>query len=120
MPSRTKGSEQELARIRSVIAGLVLAGTISLEAAAERLATSPRTLQRRLSNHGMTFWELVEDNRFKITSALLRETDLKVQEIAARLGYCTPSTFARAFARWTGQSPNAYRKAQTDRLSDAK
>lgn len=119
MPHRTKGSEQELTRIKSVIAGLALAGTISLNAAAKLLETSPRTLQRRLSNRGKNFSELVERSRFKISRALLRETDLTVQEIAARLGYGSPSAFARAFTRWTGQAPNAYRKAQTDRLSDA-
>ncbi|WP_394701518.1 helix-turn-helix transcriptional regulator [uncultured Roseibium sp.] len=116
MPRRTKDSVKELARIRSAIAGLVLAGTISLESAATHLATTPRTLQRRLSNHGINFWALVEHNRFEIASALLRETDLKVQEIAARLGYGTPSTFARAFTRWSGHSPNAYRTAHANRF----
>jgi len=92
-----------------VISGLALAGTISLEAAARHLGTSPRTLQRRLNEHGVNFWDLVEDCRFEIAGALLRETDLKAQEIAARIGYRKPNAFSRAFARWAGCSPTVYR-----------
>lgn len=62
-----------------------------------RLETSPRTLQRRLHRGGLKFWDLVEQSRFEIAGALLRETDLNAQEIAARPGCGTPSTFARAF-----------------------
>jgi AraC-like DNA-binding protein len=111
MTHRTKGSVPGLTRVRSVIAGLALAGSISLEAAARKLGTSPRTLQRRLNEHGVNFWELVEDCRFEIAGALLRETDLKAQEIAARIGYRNPNAFSRAFARWAGCSPTAYRSA---------
>ncbi|MDN3720200.1 helix-turn-helix domain-containing protein [Roseibium salinum] len=114
MPRRTKDSEQELARISSVIAGLALTGTISLKSAANHLEVSPRTLQRRLNRFGINFWALVEQSRFRIAGALLRETDLQVREIAASLGYGTPSTFGRAFTKWAGRSPNAYRKAHTD------
>lgn len=109
MTDRAPGAEYRLARVRSVVAGLALAGTISLESAAQGLETSPRTLQRRLRKQGITFGALVDACRFEIAGALLRETDVKVQEIAARIGYSTPSTFARAFARWSGCSPYTYR-----------
>ena len=92
-----------------MIAGLTLEGTISLESAARLLETTPRTLQRRLSRRGLCFRALVEQSRFEIAGALLRETDLKVQEIAARIGYSAPGGFARAFTRWAGCSPIAYR-----------
>ena len=74
----------------------------------------PRTLQRRLNPHGIGFWALVEQSRFKISSAFLRETDLKTQEIAASIGYSTPAWIARAFTKWAGYSPNAYRSALSD------
>lgn len=99
------------AEVRSTIARLALAGTISLEAAASDLRTSPRTLQRRLKEYGLNFWALVDQGRFEITGALLRETDMRVQEIAAGIGYSTPSGFTRAFTRWAGRSPSAYRSA---------
>lgn len=110
MADRTKRNVPGIARVRSVICGLAMAGTISLEVAAQNLGTSPRTLQRRLNLHGLNFWALVEHSRFEIAAALLRETDLKVQEIAAQIGYSSPSGFARAFARWEGRTPSAFRQ----------
>ena len=109
MTLRTKASKQGLSKFKSVIAGLALAGTVSLEAVAEHLGTSPRTLQRRLNQCGICFWTLVEQSRFEIAAALLRDTDLQIQEIATRLGYSTPGGFSRAFARWAGCSPSAFR-----------
>lgn len=115
MTRRTKRHAPELAQIRSVIAGLALAGTVSLAAAARQLGTSPRTLQRRLNAQGVGFWALVAQSRFEIAVVLLQGTDLTVQEIAARLGYSTPGGFARAFTSWAGHPPSAYRNAPADR-----
>ncbi len=114
MARRTKALEPGLSKVRSVIDGLVLDGTISIAAAATHLETSPRTLQRRLKRGGVGFWALVEQSRFKIASALLRETDLQVQDVAAKLGYATPGAFARAFAKWAGCSPSVFRNAPQD------
>ena len=114
MPHRKKESEQGHSRVKSVIAGFALAGTVSLETVAKRLGTSPRTLQRRLNRRGICFWALVEQSRFEIAGALLRDTDLKVQEIATRLGYSSPGGFSRAFARWAGCSPSAFRSAPAE------
>ena len=97
-----------------MIAGLALAGTVSLEAVAGQLGTSPRTLQRRLNRRGISFWALVEQSRFEIAGALLRDTDLQVQEIATRLGYSTPGGFSRAFTRWAGCAPRAFRTTSAD------
>jgi AraC-like DNA-binding protein len=96
-------------KVRMTIAGMVLAGPVSIDSLATRLGTSPRTLQRRLKQRGTTFWTLVAQCRFEIASALLRDTDLPVQAIARQVGYSTPGAFARAFANWAGQSPRAFR-----------
>ena len=120
MDQPTKVAESELVRVRSVIAGLSLAGAVSLDAVSGRLQTSPRTLQRRLTGLGISFREVVEEARFEIACALLRGTDLKVQEIAARLGYATPSSFTRAFGRWAGCSPSAFRRATPRDISLAR
>jgi AraC-like DNA-binding protein len=94
-----------------VIAGLTLSGPISLALTAQNLGISSRTLQRRLHERGISFWTMVDECRFRIAGALLRDTDLSVQEIAARVGYSTPGSFARAFSRWAGQPPRAFRQA---------
>ncbi|WP_366129442.1 helix-turn-helix transcriptional regulator [uncultured Roseovarius sp.] len=109
MTLRTKDSEKEHFRAKSVVAGLALAGTVSLEMAADHLGISSRTLQRRLNRRGISFWALVEQSRFEIAAALLCDTDLKIHAIATRLGYSSPNGFSRAFARWAGCSPSAFR-----------
>lgn len=114
MTHRTKDSKRRHSRVKSVITGLALAGTVSLETAAKHLGTSPRTLQRRLTARGISFWALVEQSRFEIACALLRDTDVKVQEIATKLGYSSPGGFSRAFARWAGCSPSAFRSAPAE------
>ena len=110
MPQRTKINEPGLAKVRSMIDGLALAGTISLATAARHLGTSPRTLQRRLKRDGLNFWALVEQSRFEIASALLSQTDIQDQDLAAKLGYATPGAFSRAFLKWAGCSPSAHRR----------
>lgn len=101
----------DLNRLRSVIGQLARSGTPSLALAASRMGKSPRSLQRHLAGCRLTYSELVESVRREAAQAMLKTTALPVQEIAARLGYRTPGSFARAFARWTGTTPRAYRKA---------
>jgi AraC-like DNA-binding protein len=99
------------ARVRALMAELALSGPLSIERVARHLGTSPRTLQRHLSGRSLTFRTIVDETRLEIARVLLCKTDLRVQEIAARTGYRTPGSFARAFGRWTGRSPRAYRSA---------
>lgn len=84
-------------------------GPLSVSRIARHLGTSPRTLQRTLAMHGVTFRELVDSIRQEAALVLLAETGLPVREISECIGYRTPSAFARAFSRWTGRSPNHYR-----------
>ena len=48
----------------------------------------------------------------------LRETDASIVEIAERVGYFSEASFSKAFKRWEGSSPGAYRRAsQKERAS---
>ena len=42
---------------------------------------------------------------------MLAEGRLSVGDVAARLGFNNPSTFYRAFRKWTGSAPGAWRSA---------
>ncbi|WP_157961660.1 helix-turn-helix transcriptional regulator [Acuticoccus kandeliae] len=88
---------------------LALSGALTVERLASELGTSNRTLQRRLREQDLTFRDAQAHVRLKVAHTLLCETETAVQDIAARLGYRKPGAFARAFTRWTGQSPSAYR-----------
>jgi AraC-like DNA-binding protein len=72
---------------------------------------SDRTLQRRLRQEATPFAALLADLRREMAPSLLRDGRLAVSEVAFLLGYEDPSAFARAFHRWFGRSPRAYRGA---------
>jgi AraC-like DNA-binding protein len=47
--------------------------------------------------------------RMQVAAGLLRD-GLPVAEVAARVGYESEAAFSRAFKRWRGESPSAYRR----------
>lgn len=70
---------------------------------------SPRAVQRLLAEEGQTYRGMVDRVRLSKAEAMLRETQTSVTEIALALGYSEPANFSRAFQRWTGISPRAFR-----------
>ncbi len=76
------------------------------------LGVSVRTLQRWLAAAGSSFEALIGTSRLAAARHLLDNTDAKVVEIALELGYSDHAHFTRAFRRWTGLSPIAYRRAR--------
>ena len=77
--------------------------------AAHRIGIPVRTLQRRLRESGLSYSELVEQTRCELACRLLDQPGAKAADVARALGYTDPSSFSRAFRRWTGMSPRAYR-----------
>jgi AraC-like DNA-binding protein len=97
-----------VARVRALVRqGPDGVGTI--EALARRLGMSPRTLKRKLALHDTSFSELVRDQRREVAQQLLRGP-ATIDQVAERLGYSDAQNFTRAFRRWTGMTPSAYRK----------
>jgi AraC-like DNA-binding protein len=76
---------------------------------AKKMHMSVRTLKRKLEAEGTSFSTLVDDERRDKAMALLRRDDRAVEEIAERLGYSDAANFTRAFRRWTGTTPKAFR-----------
>jgi AraC-like DNA-binding protein len=104
------GAEREiLASVRRLIARSG-GGFRSLDEVAETLRLSTRTLKRRLAAQGVTYSDLVEEQRRERAVLLLRSPTLSLDEVAEQLGYSDTSNFRRAFRRWTGVSPAAYRR----------
>ncbi|MDG9759171.1 AraC family transcriptional regulator [Pseudomonas sediminis] len=81
-----------------------------LEAIAAALALSPRTLQRRLREGGLSFSQLVDETRQQLVLHYLRDPALELAEIAFLVGFSESGSLARAFRRWTGTSPGEYRR----------
>lgn len=78
---------------------------------ARALGLGQRTLQRRLSDLGQTYAEVVEDTRRSMADVLLSDPRMSVAEVAYLLGYTEQTSFYRAFRRWHETTPAAYRKA---------
>ena len=82
----------------------------TLEQLAVRLHLTPRTLIRHLQREGTGYREIVENLRREHASRLLRDARLNVAEVGEILGYREQANFGRAFRRWFGCSPAAWRR----------
>ncbi|WAG77393.1 AraC family transcriptional regulator [Metapseudomonas furukawaii] len=80
-----------------------------LEAVAHQLHTSPQTLRRHLREEGTSFQELKDHLRRDLAIYHLGRDELSIQDLAEQLGFSEPSAFHRAFKKWTGLTPGAYR-----------
>jgi AraC-like DNA-binding protein len=98
-------------RVRRIACNLLHSGSASQKSAAEVLSIHPRTLDRRLQRSGTSYRQIREECVQAHACHLLLETDLSVAEISARLHYSGPSAFTRAFGRWRGTTPAAWRGA---------
>ena len=76
------------------------------------LFRSGTTLQRRLQAEGLNYQRLKDEFRRDIAIDLLSVDQLTVAEVAGRTGFQETSAFSRAFKKWTGVSPGAYRRAR--------
>lgn len=80
---------------------------------AARLAISPQTLRRRLSADGTSLREVRDAVLRDAAITALVNGEGSIAELATRLGFSEPSAFTRAFRRWTGNPPSAYRAGVT-------
>ena len=82
----------------------------TLKEAAKQFQLSQQVLHRRLRAENTSFKELKMQTRRDIAINLLFNEQLKVEEIATRVGFSEPSAFIRAFKSWTGSTPLHYRQ----------
>ncbi|WP_457091545.1 AraC family transcriptional regulator [Microvirga sp. P5_D2] len=95
--------------IRRMLRTRLASTPCSADRFAESLAMHRRTLSRRLSREGAGFRALTNEVRFAAACQLLSDTRIPLGQIAAALGYPEASAFTRAFRRWSGQTPTAWR-----------
>ena len=86
-------------------------GDFSVESIGRRMGIGARTLQRRLSDEGTSHRGILEQVRHELALRYLGETQMPIKEVAAVLGYSELRAFYRAFERWTGLPPAAYRRS---------
>lgn len=96
-------------RVRTLL-GDRRGGYPDLDAAASRLHVSGRTLKRRLQQEGLSFQALLDQARSRDSQRLLADAGLAIQSVGEQLGYTDPASFTRAFRKWTGTTPSAWRE----------
>jgi len=109
LAKRGSAEPTELDRIRQILAEELQKGVPSLLAVARRVASSERTLRRRLDDHGTSFRALLDETRAELARGYVRDPRLPLSEVAFLLGFSEPSAFHRAFKRWTDTTPSAWR-----------
>jgi AraC-like DNA-binding protein len=95
--------------LRALIRPYLAQGHPPLSLVAEIVGMSERTLQRRLTQSGSTYSDIVQEARFSIASDLMADSDLNIADIAFAAGYENAPHFSRAFKRLTGRTPRDYR-----------
>jgi AraC-like DNA-binding protein len=95
--------------IRRLLRTRLTSNHCSAEDIADLLAMNRRTLSRRLKGNGMGYRAIANEIRFEIARQLLTDTQVPLGQIAAALGYSEASAFTRAFRRWSGRTPTAWR-----------
>jgi two-component system response regulator YesN len=84
--------------------------SLTIEAVAKSLASSPRQLQRAFAQFGnSTFREDLRARRMAAAAELLSQPTIQVCDVARQVGYRQRSHFARAFRCLYGVSPTVYR-----------
>lgn len=84
--------------------------TVTLATLAQHFGYNPNYLGNKLREQtGQPFHEIVDDKKFSVATALLKETDDSIEKIATYLGYHVPTSLYHLFKRKTGETPRAYR-----------
>lgn len=97
-------------RVRDAAARALPTGA-ALEDIAASLRLSPRSLQRRLRDEGTTYADVLDEVRRALALDALRDPARGAAEVGFALGFSDPSAFHKAFVRWTGSAPGAWRRA---------
>ncbi len=92
-------------------------GRASVDEVARELAMSKRTLQRRLSEEGTNWLEVLNEARETLAKHYLRTTDHGTSEVSFLLGFEDPNSFFRAFKRWEDTSPELWRARNKEQNS---
>lgn len=98
-----------VAKIKSLLRSLDPDDWPDFDDVARRFELSASTLRRRIEAEGQSFQEIKDTVRKEIAVHLLRTTSLSLAAVAEAAGFSEASSFVRAFRKWTGVNPGAYR-----------
>jgi AraC-like DNA-binding protein len=106
-------------RIRALFAQKLEIEAFELDDIAGQLGIAPRRLRFELARAGTSFSDLLAEFRYSLARRLLGKTDERIENIVYLTGFSEPSTFYRAFKRWSGMTPVQYREQKRGQLAAA-
>jgi AraC-like DNA-binding protein len=86
-------------------------GDLSVRGIARRMGLPSEALHRLVRDRGQLWIEVVDGVRRPIAERLLRDLSMPIAAIGYRVGFANPASFTRAFRRWTGRTPEDYRRS---------
>ena len=108
--ARLEENKSIRARVEAWLVVHLHRGEITMESVAREMGMSRQTLFRRLRDEGVSFAQIHDDLRHRMALDYLRARKASVNETAYLVGFSEASAFVRAFRRWTGSTPIAFRK----------
>ncbi len=109
--ARRKAEQTLVAKVKWVLVRLLGGHQPGIMTVAKELGMSSRTLQRRITEDGTSFRQLVNDARRELARQYLLQPSLELGETACLLGYEDPNSFFRAFREWEGMTPGEWKAA---------
>ena len=103
------------ARCKAILLEQLTTGEVSIDGIAKALHMSPRTLTRRLASQGTQLQSLLDETRRDLAERYFADPGKSIADVAFLLGFSQQSSLARAFRRWFGVSPKAYRSSHPQR-----
>ncbi len=101
--------ESIVEQVEKILLRYLPGGNVTDTLIASELFVSSRTLQRKLQAEKTTFKSILDRVRLDIAKEHIKDNNTSMIEIAFLLGFSESSAFSRAFKRWSGISPSAYR-----------
>jgi len=107
---KDKSSSDLCTQVETLVRQTLPLGKSSSKHIASLMSVHRRTLHRMLKAEGTSFTAILEKVRKSIAINRLRHSDVSIIQLANYLGYADNSAFTRSFKRWTGKTPQQWKK----------
>jgi AraC-like DNA-binding protein len=108
--NESRHGQDPVERTRVVIKFLLVDQRASLTRAASCMQMRTRELKGVLRRKGLNFSDLRDKVRYQMAVDYLARSDAHIAEVGMLVGFSEESSFFRAFKRWSGETPGAYRR----------
>jgi AraC-like DNA-binding protein len=108
-----ESSKSTRGRVEALLMPVLHKGDANMDAIAGKMGMSRQTLFRRLKEEDVTFEKVLDELRHRLALAYLGNNKVSVHQCAYLTGFSDPAAFSRAFKRWTGATPGAFREKRT-------